>query len=51
MKQTWSNYTGEACRRRQPVRRVLFSARKEIAKQLEKMQKDKCDTTLRESLG
>ena len=32
--------TGEACTRRQPVRRVPFSARKEIAEQLEKMQRN-----------
>ena len=32
--------TGEAHPRRQPARRVPFSARREIAKQLEKMQKD-----------
>ena len=32
--------TGEAYPRRQPARRVPFSARREIAKQLEKMQKD-----------
>jgi len=32
--------TGEACPRRQPVRRVPFSARKEIAEQLEKIQRN-----------
>jgi len=32
--------TGEAYQRRQPAQRILFSAHKEIAKQLEKMQKD-----------